>query len=159
MLVLFKGQSPSLSPLINFPFLAWLPSLLSFPLHSPYNVEYVSKCFWTWTMLWILFQWFSHGHYLKGRNHLQPLSPFEKIRHPWWLSQERICPLCRRPGFNPRVGKFPWRRKWQLTPVFLAEESHGQRNLADYSPWGHKDSDTTERLNQTHRTYNTMSEP
>ena len=32
----------------------------------------------------------------------------------------------------------PWRRKWQPTPVFLPGESHGQRNLAGYSPWGHK---------------------
>ena len=30
----------------------------------------------------------------------------------------------------------PWRRKWQPTPVFLPRESHGQRSLADYSPWG-----------------------
>ena len=37
-----------------------------------------------------------------------------------------------------RVGKIPWRRKWQPTPVFLPGESHGQRNLAGYSPWGHK---------------------
>ena len=35
----------------------------------------------------------------------------------------------------------PWRRKWQLTPVFLPEESHGQRSLAGYSPWGPKQSD------------------
>ena len=40
----------------------------------------------------------------------------------------------------------PWRRKWQPTPVFLAGEYHGQRNLAGYSPWGHKESDTTEQL-------------
>ena len=39
-----------------------------------------------------------------------------------------------------------WRRKWQPTPVFLPGESHGQRSLAGYSPWGHKESDTTERL-------------
>ena len=32
----------------------------------------------------------------------------------------------------------PWRRKWQPTPVFLPGESHGQRSLAGYSPWGHK---------------------
>ena len=32
-------------------------------------------------------------------------------------------------GFNPWVGKIPWRRKWQLTPVFLPEKSHGQRSL------------------------------
>ena len=40
-----------------------------------------------------------------------------------------------------------WRRKWQPTPVFLPGESHGQRILVVSSPWGHKGSDTTERLN------------
>ena len=54
---------------------------------------------------------------------------------------------CRRPGFNPWVRKIPWRRKWQPTPVFLPGESHGQRGLVGYSPWGCKESDTTERLN------------
>ena len=43
---------------------------------------------------------------------------------------------CRRPGFNPWIRKIPWRREWQPTPVFLAGESHGQRSLAGYSPWG-----------------------
>ena len=38
----------------------------------------------------------------------------------------------------------PWRRKWQPTPVFLLEESHGQRSLVGYSPWGCKKSDITE---------------
>ena len=37
-----------------------------------------------------------------------------------------------------------WRRKWQPTPVVLLGESHGQRSLVGYSPWGHKESDTTE---------------
>ena len=41
---------------------------------------------------------------------------------------------------------FSWRRKWQPTPVSLPGESHGQRSLAGYSPWGCKESDTTERL-------------
>ena len=40
----------------------------------------------------------------------------------------------KRHGFNPWVGKIPWRRKWQPTPVFLPGESHGQRSLAGYSP-------------------------
>ena len=53
---------------------------------------------------------------------------------------------CRRPGFDPWVGKIPWRRKWQPTPVLLPEESHGGRSLVGYSPWGCKESDTTERL-------------
>ena len=42
-----------------------------------------------------------------------------------------------------------WRRKWQPTAVLLPGESHGQRSLAGYSPWGHKESDTTERLTYT----------
>ena len=39
---------------------------------------------------------------------------------------------------HPWIRKIPWRRKWQPTPVFLPDESHGQRSLASYSPWGHK---------------------
>ena len=47
-------------------------------------------------------------------------------------------------GFDPWVGKIPWRRVWQPTPVFLPGESHGQSSLAGYSPWGRKELDTTE---------------
>ena len=43
-----------------------------------------------------------------------------------------------------------WRRKWQPTPVFLPGEFHGQRSLASYSPWGFKESDTTEQLSLSH---------
>jgi len=46
--------------------------------------------------------------------------------------------------FNTWVGKILWRRKWLPTPVFLAGESHGQRILAGYCPWGHKESDMTD---------------
>ena len=49
-------------------------------------------------------------------------------------------------GLIPGLGRFPWRRKWQPTPVFLPGESHGRRNLVGYSPRGRKESDTTERL-------------
>ena len=56
------------------------------------------------------------------------------------------CRSCRRHRFNPCVGKIPWRRKWQPTPVFLPGESHGRRNLAGYSLWGLKESDMTEQL-------------
>ena len=49
---------------------------------------------------------------------------------------------CQRRRFDTWVGKIPWRRKWQPTPVFLPGESQGQRSLAGYSPWGHKKSDT-----------------
>ena len=63
-----------------------------------------------------------------------------------WLRGQSVCLQCTRPGFDPWVGKIPWRRKWQPTPVFLPRESHGQRSLTGYSPRGHKESDTTERL-------------
>ena len=49
-----------------------------------------------------------------------------------------------RHGFDPWVGKIPWRREWQPTPVFLPGESHGQRRLAGYSPWDRKESDRAE---------------
>ena len=50
------------------------------------------------------------------------------------------------PDLIPGSGRFPWRREWLPTPVFLPGESHGQRSRVDYSPWGHRESDMTERL-------------
>ena len=46
--------------------------------------------------------------------------------------------------FSPWVGKTPWNRKWQPIPVFLPRKFHRQRSLAGYSPWGRKETDTTE---------------
>ena len=43
----------------------------------------------------------------------------------------------------------PRRRKWQPTPLFLPGKFHGQSSLVGYSPWGRKESDTTERLSTT----------
>ena len=53
-------------------------------------------------------------------------------------------------GPIPVLGMIPWRRAWQPTPVFLPGESHGQRSLAGYSPWGGKESDRTEVTWHTH---------
>ena len=53
-------------------------------------------------------------------------------------------------GFDPWVGKIPWRRKWQPSPVFLPGKSHGQRSLAGYSPWSCKELDMTNKLTHTH---------
>ena len=52
------------------------------------------------------------------------------------------CRRHKRWRFDPWVRKTPWRRKWQLTPVFLPAESHGQKSLAGCSPCSHKESDT-----------------
>ena len=65
---------------------------------------------------------------------------------PWWLSGKEPTCQWRKPGFSPCIGKIPWRRKWQPTPVSLPGKSYGQRSLVGYSPWGHKESDTAERL-------------
>ena len=54
-------------------------------------------------------------------------------------------------GFDPWIGKILWRRKWQPTPGSLPGESHEQRSLVDYSPWGRKESDTTEQLNNNNK--------
>ena len=59
--------------------------------------------------------------------------------------KEPAC-QCRRCGLDPWMGKIPWKREWFPTPIFLPGEVHGQRSLAGYSPWGHKELDVTERL-------------
>ena len=53
---------------------------------------------------------------------------------------------CGRSGFDPWVGKIPCRKEWLTIPVELPREFQGQRSLEGYSPWGHKESDTTESL-------------
>ena len=60
-------------------------------------------------------------------------------------------------GFIPWVGKIPWRREWQPTPVFLPGESHGQRNVVGHRPWGCKESDPTEQLTYTHMYFKYVS--
>ena len=54
---------------------------------------------------------------------------------------KKICLQCARPGFDPWVGKIPWRRERLSTPVFWPGEFHGL-----YSPWDRKESDTTEQF-------------
>ena len=50
----------------------------------------------------------------------------------------------KRRGFDHRLGNIRWNRAQQPTPVFLPGEPNRQRRLAGYSPWGHKEWDTTE---------------
>ena len=58
-----------------------------------------------------------------------------------WLSWSRIRLQCRRPGFNPWVGKMPWRKERLPTPGFWPGEFQGL-----HSPSGHQEEDTTELL-------------
>ena len=58
------------------------------------------------------------------------------------LSKKSIYNLAKESILDQKT-KYFWKRKWHPAPVFLPEESHGQRSLAGYSPWGLKESDMT----------------
>jgi len=62
--------------------------------------------------------------------------------------KESACQCWRghRQRFDPWIGKIPLSKKWQPTPVFLPEKFHGQRSLVGFSPWGHRELDTTEHI-------------
>ena len=74
------------------------------------------------------------------------LSPLHVVLYvdglPWWPGRERICLQCGRCGLDPWVGKMPWRRAWQPTPVFLLGKSYGQRSLAGLQSMGVAKSQT-----------------
>ena len=72
---------------------------------------------------------------------------------PRWCSGKKSACQRMRPGFSPWVGKIPWRRKWQPTPVFLPGKFCGQRGLVGYSLWGRKESDTTEHTHMYTHTH------
>ena len=58
----------------------------------------------------------------------------------WHSSKESTCQCrrCKRCGFDPRVKKIPWSRKWQPAPLCLPRQFHGQRSPMSYSPRGQK---------------------
>ena len=64
-------------------------------------------------------------------------------RFHWWLSSKGAACKKEMQDTRPWAEKVPWRRAWQCTPVFLPEESQGQRRLVSYSSWGPKESDMT----------------
>ena len=107
---------------------------------------------WRVYLAWIL----SNTHLL--RNELGTAN--NSVGLPRWCNafpdgsgRKSVCLQCRRPGFDPWVGKIPWRSKWQPTPVLLLGKSHGQRSLAGYIVHGVtkswtllRDSTTTTKL-------------
>ena len=102
-----------------------------------------------------------------SKNFRHALSIFVNILMPYFLHKDFSDDLVgkksvqyrchRRLEFDPWVGKIPWRRKWQPTPVLLPGKSHGQRSLVDYISWGRKESDTTEHTS-THVFFFMVSE-
>ena len=72
---------------------------------------------------------------------------YTTLRYVWSFLVAQIVknlPAMQETRVHPLVGKIPWRRQWQSSPIFLLEKSYGQRNLAGYYPKGCKESGTTE---------------
>ena len=103
---------------------------------------------WTWGCIYPLesVRWFFFFRYISKNGTAGSCGSFGLPR--WLGSKESACQCrrCKRCRFDLWVGKILWRRKWQPTPAFLPGKIHGQRSLAGYRPWGHKESDMTERL-------------
>ena len=74
------------------------------------------------------------------------LHSFHMLDFPGGSDSKSIYLQCGKPRFDPWVGKIPWRRKWQPTPVFLPGDSQGQRSLVGCRLWGRTELDTTEWL-------------
>ena len=72
--------------------------------------------------------------------------PNVKLDFPGGTDSEESACNAEDPGSIPGLGRYPGEGNDKPTPVSLPGESHGQRSLAGYTPWGHKESDTTERL-------------
>ena len=66
------------------------------------------------------------------------LGPWTSQVAQWYKESDCQCRKHERRSFNPWVKKIPWRMDWWPTPVFLPGESHRQRSLVGYSPWGRK---------------------
>ena len=75
--------------------------------------------------------WQNQYNIVKLKNKIKFKKKKREREREWW-------------EFDPWIGKIPWRRKWQSTPVCLPGKSHGQRSLEGYSLWGYKKLDLTE---------------
>ena len=110
---------------------------------EPQNQKSTEALMWTGINLLYHILPTSHSKHVprSPSDHLNSPSIKQSSQYSWasWAAHVILEPTCqyritKRCGFNPWVGKIPWRGKWQPTPVFLPGESQGQGSLADYSP-------------------------
>ena len=119
-----------------------------FPMDKLYHVYKIhlqlSSCQGSYLEKWVdisfekltIYHWVPRGSKSIGIHYFYKLY-FIKVIIEYWLYETRVWSLGQ---------KIPWSRKWQPTLVFLLGKSHAQRSLVGYTPWGHKESDTTEQL-------------
>ena len=122
-------------------------SFPSHPLPSAYICVCIKRRYRRFIILFPRAPGMLTNHRMRFVSHLISLSCSTAIGLPGGSSGKDPDCQCRgykRHGFHPWVGKIPWRRAWQPSSLSLPGESHEQRSLAGHSPWGHKESDTTE---------------
>ena len=138
----------------NAGYAAWLLSLL--PSSNVQGPPWVDPWLLSWADKLSLTLMLSDIKLWSSAKNNSSMSEVRQMGLPRWLSgKETACQgsRCRRHEFGSWVGKIPWRRKWQPTPVFLLGESHGQRSLAGSSLWGHKGLDRIEHGHMLLTTY------
>ena len=121
----------------------------SYTLGDKYYKWVKSKELWEGvsSYVWGVGKTFLRGSRISTYSYVDDLRVGEEEKEfPRWLSGTESA--CRGCGFDPWVGKIPWRRQWQPTPVSLPGKSYGQRSRVGYSPWGHRGSDPTEWLSR-----------
>ena len=106
------------------------------------NLKAIPELLWG-IQRFVLFQFHTHFYFFLQFISLEIMPFVVIICLPRWHNGKEFACQCRRGGFDPWVGKISWRSAWQPTPVFLPAEFHGQRSLAGYRPWGHKELDRT----------------
>ena len=135
------------SGLISFR-MDWLDLLAVQEILKNFLQHHSSKASILWCSAFFIVQ-LLHSYMTTGKTIALTRQTFvgTKMRLLWWLSGKESACQCRRyrrQGFDLWVGKIPWKREWQPTLVFMPGESHGQRSLVGYNPWGHKELDRTE---------------
>ena len=142
---LLPTGDPYLLPLLPFysPFLLTLLqptwALLLFPKYLPKGpLDRFSLCL-EYALCWLVTRLT-----FNMMSSLKPSRP--AMGFPGGSAVKNLPANARDMGSIPGLGKFPWSRKWQPTPVSLPGKSHGQRSLVDYNLWGLKELDTTEQL-------------
>ena len=112
---------------------------------SNIKLTFHSNPTWSWFAMFYIYCWVCFAKFVRESGLFSCIVCFYYQSNAGLMGFPRQCsvkePSCqcrghKRCGFDPWVGKVPWRRKWQPSPVFLPGKSHGQRSLVGPSSWG-----------------------